>query len=146
MQNGRRAERNGIEANPMAMTTLTTVSYIHEADLVCMKLEGAGIMTFLPDQGLSTMQPLLSGAIGGIRIQVEEDDLARAREVLSMEPPPAEQGLFRCPACDSDDVKYEQLSRRFAFLSLLLIGIPLLWFKEQCVCRRCGRKWKAAKG
>lgn len=129
----------------MAMITLVTVSYLHEADLLCMKLEGEGIRTFLPDQGLSTMQPLLSGAIGGLRVQVEEDDLDRAREVLARETPPAEQGLFRCPACGGDDVTYEPLSKRLAFLSLLLIGIPFLWFKEQCVCRRCGHRWKAEK-
>ena len=80
--------------------------------------------------------------MGGIRIQVDENDLARAREILKDELPPANRGMFECPKCKSDSVAYEKISKRFAFLSLLLIGIPLLWFKGECRCNACGYKWK----
>jgi DNA-directed RNA polymerase subunit M/transcription elongation factor TFIIS len=118
------------------MITLTTVMKMHEADLLCMKLAESGIQTFVPDQ-----YTVVSCAIGGIRIQVDEGDLARAREVLG-EQPQANRGMFTCPKCQSDSVDYERISKRLAFLSLLLIGFPLLCIKRTCVCQACGYKWK----
>lgn len=64
------------------MVTVAKVSYVHEADLICMRLEEVGINTFVADQYLASAQPLYSGAIGGIRIQVHEDDLDKAQKVL----------------------------------------------------------------
>jgi DNA-directed RNA polymerase subunit M/transcription elongation factor TFIIS len=124
------------------MITLATVSSLLEADMLCMKLESTGIKTFIPDQSTTSIQPFYSNAIGGIRIQIDESDLSRARELLRDELPQAAKGLFECPECKSDAVRYEKVSKRFAFLTLLLIGIPLLWFKRQCKCEACGHKWK----
>jgi DNA-directed RNA polymerase subunit M/transcription elongation factor TFIIS len=124
------------------MVTLTTVNWIAEADILCAQLESAGIKTFVPDQNTASVQPLYGNAIGGIRVQINERDLPRAREILKDKLPPAAKGMFECPRCNSDSVRYEKVSKRFAFLSLLLIGIPLLWFKRQCICESCGHKWK----
>lgn len=124
------------------MKTLTTVNWIGEADMLCAQLEASGIKTFVPDQGTVTANPMYANAIGGIRIQVDEPDMSRAREIVKDRLPAAAKGIFECPDCGSDSVQYEKISKRFAFLSLLLIGIPLLWFKRQCVCGSCGHKWK----
>ena len=124
------------------MITLTTVSWIAEADALCTLLETCGITATIPDQGTVTIDPILSQAIGGIRIQVKESDLARAREILADRRPPSAPGIFECPNCGSDSVRYENVSRRFAFASLILLGIPLLWCKRQCQCNTCGSKWK----
>jgi hypothetical protein len=75
------------------MTTLTTVAYLHEADLLCMNLEAGGINTFIPDQSTTSIQPCLSNAIGGIRIQIDENDLAQAREILKNELPQADNRI-----------------------------------------------------
>ncbi len=124
------------------MRTLTTVNWIGEADTLCAQLEANGIKTFVPDQGTVTANPMYANAIGGIRIQVDESDLASAREMLKDRLPAAAKGMFECPACGSDSVQYEKVSKRFAFLALLLIGILLLWFKRLCTCQECGHKWK----
>jgi DNA-directed RNA polymerase subunit M/transcription elongation factor TFIIS len=125
------------------MVTLTTVNWISEADLLCFQLESEGIKTFVPDQNTASVQPLYGNAIGGIRVQIDERDLPRAQEILKDSGLPAgAKGMFECPQCHSDSVRYEKVSKRFAFLSILLIGIPLLWFKRQCRCENCGHKWK----
>ena len=124
------------------LTTLTTVNWIAEADLICAKLEASGITATVPDQGTAVTQPMLGSALGGIRIQVEEADLMKARSVLERTPPSTARGLFQCPNCHSVSVAYENVSRRFAFLSLLLLGLPLPWFTRRCKCNDCGHKWK----
>ncbi|NQU41385.1 MAG: DUF2007 domain-containing protein [Lentisphaerae bacterium] len=122
--------------------TLITANWIAEADALCTLLEADGIQAFIPDQSAVAANPLLANAFGGIRVQVDESDLPRAREILANTRPAPARGLFECPVCHSDSVRYEKVSKRLAFLSLLLIGIPLLWFKRQCVCESCGHTWK----
>src|SRR6056297_1416313 len=112
------------------LVTLTTVGWITEADALCARLEANGIKTFMPDEGAVMANPLYANAIGGIRIQIDEHDLPHAREILKDRLPAVSEGMFECPECGSDSVRYENVSKRFAFLSLLLIGIPLLWLKR----------------
>ncbi len=45
------------------MITVAKVSYIHEADLICMRLEEAGIDTFVADQNMASIHPLYSGGV-----------------------------------------------------------------------------------
>lgn len=82
------------------MITLTTVVYIHEADLLCLRLAENGIQAFIPDQHLATIQPLYSNAMGGIRIQVSEADLEKAQAILQqMQAPTAQKpGCLSCQA------------------------------------------------
>ena len=124
------------------MITIAKVSYVHEADILCMQLEEAGIKAFIPDQNTSSIQPLYSGAIGGIRVQIHERDLEQARELLGEPRPRVDTGIFQCPKCSSDSVEYENISKRSAFLSLFLFNVPLTWFKQKCTCKDCGHKWK----
>lgn len=124
------------------MITIAKVSYIHEADILCMQLEEVGVKAFIPDQNTASIQPLYSGAIGGIRIQIHDSDLDKARELLGESTPRVDKGIFECPKCSSDLVEYENISKRSAFLSLFLINMPFTWFKRQCTCKSCGHKWK----
>jgi hypothetical protein len=119
------------------MITLTKFSYINEADMICMKLQEAGIESFIADQGITSVNALYSGAIGGIRIQIDENDLEKAKEIL-FEAEPVDTGIFQCPQCSSDDVEYEKVSKRAAFISLLLINMPVIWAKRKCTCNACG--------
>ena len=51
------------------MVTVAKVSYVHEADLICMRLEEAGINTFVADQYLASVQPLKKGQPVNLRIK-----------------------------------------------------------------------------
>ena len=94
------------------MITITKVTYLHEAEMLCMRLEAEGIKTFIPDQNTVSIQPFYSDAMGGIRVQVDEEDLAHAREILKDLIPQTARGMFTCPKCQSDSVEYHrELSR-----------------------------------
>jgi hypothetical protein len=60
------------------MVTLRTCSGLEEAEVIKSVLAGSGVESFVPDEN----SVLWSNAIGGIRVQVEEADAERAREVL----------------------------------------------------------------
>lgn len=106
-----------------------------------MKLQEAGVESFIADENIGSIQPLYSGAIGGIRIQIDGADLDKAKEIL-FDSQPVDEGIFKCPQCSSDDVEYENVSKRSAFLSLFLINMPITWAKKKCTCKACGYKWK----
>jgi hypothetical protein len=53
------------------------------ANIIASLLETQGITAFVPDANTASIAWHLSGALGGIRVQVREKDLDRAKEVLS---------------------------------------------------------------
>ena len=115
---------------------------MHEADLLCAQLASCGIDAEVPDQNTATVLPLYGGALGGIRIQVKESDLERAREVMrEMVHVPEKQDL-KCPACRSAKVDYGRVAWPFYALVVLLFGIPLLWLRKKYTCLSCGHHWK----
>jgi rubredoxin len=88
-----------------------------------------------------------------VKLQVKRSDAERALAVLGpesaapdheVEPEAgADESLTpSCPRCHSDEVVYERFSRRFFYLSLLVLGFPLLWGRRRYRCDRCGYTWK----
>jgi hypothetical protein len=65
------------------MVTIRTCSTLPEAHLLQSFLGGSGIASFLPDENTIQMDWLWSNAIGGVRLQVAEDDAERASALLS---------------------------------------------------------------
>ncbi len=66
------------------MKTIATFSLPHEAHMLRMRLEGAGIPAFLQDENTVQMDWLYSNAIGGVKVQVAEEDWHRAAEYLAL--------------------------------------------------------------
>ena len=124
-----------------------------EAELARIRLESAGISCFLADREFASTYWLYSGANRGVKLQVKRSDVARALEVLGPEPAVPDQNAEReaganepvsppCPRCHSEEVVYERFSRRFFYLSILLLGFPLLWGRGRYRCNRCGYTWR----
>jgi hypothetical protein len=64
------------------MITVRICPTLPDAQVVQSLLEGSGIKSFLPDELTVQMYWLWANAIGGVRVQVSEDDVERAAEVL----------------------------------------------------------------
>ena len=69
------------------MTTIARTNSAQEALLLRSLLEGCGIAAFIPDELTAQADPPIF-ACSGIRVQVQDEDAAAAREVLAA--PPAE--------------------------------------------------------
>ena len=123
------------------MRTLCTFSTLDEAQLARMKLEGSGIEAFIPDETMAQMNWLYTNAIGGIRLQVREDDLESARDVLELAP--AEQGMVLCPQCGSRNVRFQRLSP-FSAISIFL-GFLLPSRSVSLQCQDCQKTFKRGR-
>ncbi|HAP02112.1 MAG TPA: hypothetical protein DCQ93_09335 [Bacteroidetes bacterium] len=61
---------------------LLNFSYPGEAYIAKSHLEAEGIDCFITNENLLTINPLLSHAVGGVKLMVREEDYERAKEIL----------------------------------------------------------------
>jgi putative signal transducing protein len=64
------------------MTTIATCSNIAEAELLKGLLDQSGIPAFVPDEMTANSAPMFMSP-AGIRLQVEDEDVAEARRVIA---------------------------------------------------------------
>jgi hypothetical protein len=102
-----------------AFVTVATAPDLAAANILRGALEGETIECFIPDEQVAGAMWHLSGAIGGVRLQVRAADEARAREVLES------LGADSADPVDSDDVSSSDRAAARA-LRVAVIGF-FLW-------------------
>ena len=53
--------------------------------------------------------------------------------------------IFICPFCNSDNVVRKKKTGYAIMLSILLLGIPLPFFRKSYYCFDCGKEWENNK-
>ncbi len=105
------------------MVTIDKYHSVDDAHLARMKLEGSGVHVFLADDAMIGINWAYSFAIGGVRLQVRNEDQARALEVLNLSP--SEEGIISCPKCGSQNINFRKITIPWALIGLgVLIPIP----------------------
>jgi hypothetical protein len=66
------------------LVTVASFPDASEADLARQRLELEGIRAFVIGAQAAGVMPYLTGAMGGVRVQVEPKDLTRALEILGV--------------------------------------------------------------
>ena len=68
------------------MVIIATFSKVEEAHLLRMRLEDAGIAAYLRDENTLQWGPWDDIALGGVRVEVADEDVDDARAVLAAVP------------------------------------------------------------
>ena len=133
----------------MTARLVTIKSYVnpHEAQLDRTLLEVEGILAFTQDQ---TMNYLSFGTVN-VRLQVPQEFVEQARHILwgddeatDWEPDPDTEasaptaGPVTCPRCQSLGAVEVTTGKLPVLLTVLLLGLPLLFQKKRMRCRACG--------
>ncbi len=79
-------------------------NYIN-ASLTLARLDEEGITCYLKDEYTVTIDPLLSNAVGGIKLMVHADDIGKAQALLEGFDNNYRNSLS-CPKCGSNNVEY----------------------------------------
>jgi rubredoxin len=126
--------------------TIATFSKPEEAHLFRTRLEAAGIPAYVQDEHLIQMDWLYSNALGGVRVQIADEDVQAALEFLAADSPqaPADAVSVVCPKCGSDRTAPDELPRRLAFLTFLLFNFPLLVSRHRWRCAACNHVFRVA--
>ncbi len=119
----------------------TTEAHIYKA-----KLEHEGIPCFLANEHIANINPLWTNAVGGISIQVHEQNIERAKNILKEienTPYTNDQGdTISCPNCASEHIEngYQQIDSMKSLCSFLLSISTLtypLHYKSHFICTEC---------
>lgn len=106
-----------------------------EAHVLVSRLQSAGIAAAVRDELTLQVDWLWSNAIGGVKVDVPDEDYEAALEIIDAKP--SEPGVIVCPHCGSSDIFVRPLSVAAAVCIVLKLPIP---FPLQTVdCRSCGR-------
>jgi len=128
------------------MTTIATFTKPEDAHLLRMRLEAYGVSAFVQDESFVNLDLLYSNAIGGVRVQVADEDLREVKDLLAADPGISDQtDSIQCPKCGSTSIENERFSRRWGYLSLLFLGFPLIFFRRRFRCSDCLHTWKSGQ-
>ena len=73
--------------------------------MMLQRLEAEGIKAYLQDEHTVTTNPVLTNALGGIKLMVYHEQLERATSLIEQFEKEYKQSLI-CPRCGSNDVQY----------------------------------------
>ncbi len=68
------------------MKTIATFTDPMGAHLLIARLEGSGVRAYIRDENMVAVDWLYANAIGGVKVDVADEDLERALELLADEP------------------------------------------------------------
>ena len=134
------------------LIVIATFSFPLEAQIARTSLESAGIKTLVADEHTINMDWLYSNAMGGVRLLVKPEDVDEARQILETDFSSGVDERFLVDENNETDVIY---CRRFgsdqvyaftegespAFLTFMLLGLPLVFYKHGFKCKDCGAFW-----
>lgn len=136
-------------------TTLRRLRDPSEAEELRAYLEAHDIPCFLDSLQTVALYWLVSDAIGGIRVQVPEDRVEEAEQLLHsvlsdedqirLEEQAAPAGQTdTCPQCGSRNLRLDRLERMTKSLSLL-IQVPFAVGRNLWICEDCGHSYRSQR-
>lgn len=112
-----------------------------EANIVLARLRSEGIQCHLKDEHIITIDPLLSPAIGGMKLMVHERDLKQAWELMEE----AERNYLEgvpCPICKKHSLKIvfraEKAKSIWGALASMLLKGQQVEIRKTYTCSSCG--------
>lgn len=87
----------------MALVTVRTFYNSFKANIILTKLENEGIACYLKDDVTVMMDPIISNAIGGIKLQVKEEEAEAALALLHQFDEDYMQSV-KCPKCGNPTI------------------------------------------
>lgn len=130
------------------------------AHIVKSRLEAEGILCALKDEQTVTMYWFWANALGGIKLMVPAGQLLQARHILDLIEKEAtvaagtpgfdmddedEAALDPankiCPHCGSRNTRKQDYNKVPAFLSILLLGFPLMFRSDKWHCFHCSSQF-----
>jgi len=123
---------------------IANYQYTSEAYLFKGKLESEGIEVFLQNENTINTDPLLSNAVGGVKLFVKSEDVLKSKQILDLIPEYSvdDKGeLLSCPNCGSTTItmvtSIKDVKSFFAFVyGLLTLSMPL-FSKQKYKCESC---------
>jgi len=120
-----------------SFTTIAVFQYSSEALIIKGKLESEDVKVFLADEYTVDTDPLVSNAIGGVKLQVYTEQVEVAKNIIKAIDPSLLKEQILCSNCNSAN-----FSLKTTFKNLLLKLVPING-KFEYNCADCNINFKA---
>ncbi|PKG53451.1 putative signal transducing protein [Olleya sp. 1-3] len=128
--------------------TIAKFQYSAEAQIIKGRLESEGIQVFLSDNITIDTDPLVSNAIGGVKLKVLSTDAMEAQHILESISKYAiddEGNAMQCPNCTSTEVQLfstiTSLKSFVAFIFGFISGTLPFYSKDKYRCANCNTEF-----
>ena len=113
----------------MAFINIWSYDNYVPAHIAAGRLKEEGIECWLQDENTVTIDPILSNAIGGIKLMVAERDVKKALDILNTDRE-HHKSLTPCPKCNSQNIELILSQRKAsnvfsAIFGYFFLGYPL---------------------
>jgi hypothetical protein len=117
-----------------------------EANITKGLLEANGIPAFICDENTITVNPILTTALGGIRLMVRSSDYKIAHAIIEDVDEENSKEILKCPVCGSEDVKTKNPPNWiYFFIMLFSFAItPRAGNRKKYICNVCRNRWSDA--
>lgn len=116
-----------------------------DAHILLGRLQEEGINCWLKDENTVTINPVWTGAVGGIKLMVAKEQKERAFELLQQFLQQT-KSIFLCPQCGSNDIQLISSPRKaanwFSALASFLLGDYAIAASKTWHCFTCGAEFK----
>lgn len=130
-------------------STVEIFQYSAEAQIIKGRLEAEGIETFLVDNHTVDTDPLVSNAIGGVKLKVRREDENKALQVLesiSKYSVDDEGEQITCPKCHGEKVELftsvKSVKSFFFFCISFLVNVLPMHIRREYHCTTCNNKFE----
>ena len=134
----------------MNFLTLKTFDNSIDANMLRCQLELEGIQSYLKDENTITTNPLYNLALGGIKLQVIEQDYLKAKTYLAeLENTPytnQNNEIISCPSCKSINIQagfssYRDITGIISLLTAFVFMIIPFYNKKVYKCKECDNEF-----
>jgi len=115
-----------------------------DAHLLMAKLESEDIQCWLQDENTVTLYPILTNAVGGIKLFINKNDLSRARQIF-WEVENNRKKTIECPKCKGHNIELVSTPRKaanwFSAILTFFLGDYALAVDKVNHCFDCGNEF-----
>jgi hypothetical protein len=123
---------------------IATFMYETEAESAILLLNANGIEAGMRDKGIVYTDPLISNAVGGIKLFVEKKDAEEAKRILDEDAKKRDEEIGNyCYKCESTEVMKipKKPFWKLLVVAVITLGVGLPQVYKEYRCKKCGYKW-----
>jgi hypothetical protein len=114
-----------------------------DAHIVMGQLQNSGIKCWLKDEHTVTIDPLLTNAVGGIKLMVAAEDIEDAKKIIS-DWQTEKKESYACVKCGSHNIEYvstpRKISNWLSAIATFFLGNYALAADKVYHCFDCGHE------
>jgi DNA-directed RNA polymerase subunit RPC12/RpoP len=137
----------------MELLTIKIFDNAPEAHVLKTKLESLGIKAYLFDENMLSLDPLISIALGGIKLKINKRDFQKAKGIITViekKPLTNDQNeIITCPKCTSTQLysgfkSVKSMGGIIAMIFSFLFIVYPMYHKNVYKCKQCGKEFEEA--